>query len=307
MRGAGRLLGEQHLGHLGGRADREAVGGQAAELLLGPGGGVDRDTLEAPGEIGRVLLQQVGRRAADRGVLVGSADHLEQPADLGLRGPALLATRRGEDLHLRRELVHARHRHHEPAIGDAGGAGDAGGHLRAHQDGRARPLDGARANREVLEAPVPSAMRDLVLGPQPPDDLHALGEPAHPLRHRHPEDRELFRAVAEPHAQHEAPPGDHVEEGADLRDLHRVVQRQQHQVGPDGEARHLRGQPLQHRQQRKIVEPRRGVVLPTPDRVEPEGMDQPRLLQRLGKPPRRIIGGRMLRVEVDPELHGWAL
>jgi len=89
MRGAGRLLGEQHLGHLGGRADREAVGGQAAELLLGPSGGVDRDALEAPGE-NRPRTSPAEKGAARRIAvsLVGSADHLEQPADLDPGGRA---------------------------------------------------------------------------------------------------------------------------------------------------------------------------------------------------------------------------
>jgi len=32
-------------------------------------------------------------------------------------------------------------------------------------------------------------------------------------------------------------------------------------------------------------------------------VNQPRLLQRLGKPPRRIVGRRMLRVEVNSDLH----
>src|SRR5216683_871813 len=90
--------------------------------------------------------------------------------------------------------------------------------------------------RYLIVTGVQTCALPIFLRPEPPDDLHALGEPAHPLPQRHPEDRELLRAVAEPHAQHEAPAGDHVEKGPDLRDLHRVVQRQQHQVGPDGES-----------------------------------------------------------------------
>jgi hypothetical protein len=163
----------------------------------------------------------------------------------------------------------------------------------------------ARADGDVVEAPVPAAVRDLVLGPEPPDDLHTLGEPAHPLRHRHPEDGELLRPVAEAHAQHEPAPGDDVEEGADLRDLHRVVERQQHQVGADLEPRHLRRQSLEHRQQREVVEARRRVMLPAPDRIEPERADQARLLQRLREAARRIVARRVLRVQVDAEFHGW--
>ena len=208
-----------------------------------------------------------------------------------------------EGARLGREVVDARERHHQPAVGDARGARDAGRHLRADQDRRPGRPDRARADRHTLERPVPAAVGDLVLRPQTPDDLDRLREAAHPLRHRHPEDRELLRTVPEPDPEQEAPAGDHVEEGADLRDLHRVVQRQQHQVGADLEAGHLRGQTLQHRQQRKIVEPGRRMVLAAPDRVEAERADEPRLLDRLREAPRRVVGLRMLRVQVDPELH----
>jgi hypothetical protein len=45
------------------------------------------------------------------------------------------------------------------------------------------------------------------------------------------------------------------------------------------------------------------MVLPTPDRIEPERMNEPRLLDGLGKPLSRVITRRVLRVEIDPELH----
>jgi hypothetical protein len=140
--------------------------------------------------------------------------------------------------------------------------------------------------------------------PEPPDSLHALGQPAHPLRHRDAEDRELLRPVAEAHAEEEPAAGEHVEERAHLRDLHRVVQREQDEVGADLEPRHLRGQPLQHGQQREVVEAGGDVVLAAPDRVEAERADQARLLHRLREPARRIVARRVLRVEIDAELHG---
>jgi hypothetical protein len=51
------------------------------------------------------------------------------------------------------------------------------------------------------------------------------------------------------------------------------------------------------------VESGRGVVLATPDRVEAERADEAHLLHRLGEAPGRIVAGRVLRVQVDAELH----
>ena len=146
-------------------------------------------------------------------------------------------------------------------------------------------------------------MRDPVLGPEPADDLDALDEPAHPLGHRHPEERELLGPVAEAHAEEEPPAGDHVEEGADLGHLDRVVERQEDQVRPHPEPVGLGGEPLEEREEREVVEPRRGMVLPAPDRVEPERPDEAHLLHRLGESARGIVPGRVLRVHIDAELH----
>jgi hypothetical protein len=44
------------------------------------------------------------------------------------------------------------------------------------------------------------------------------------------------------------------------------------------------------------------MVLAAPDRVEAERADEPRLLDRLREAPRRVVGLRMLRVQVDPAL-----
>ncbi len=151
---------------------------------------------------------------------------------------------------------------------------------------------------------MPPVVCDGILGPQAPDDLHALGQATHPLGQRHPEDRELLRAVAESDAQHESPPGGDVEERADLRDLDRVVQRQQHQVGADGEALRLGGEPLQHGEQREVVKAGRRVVLAAPQRVEAERADEAHLLDGLGKAAGGIVARGMLRVQIDAELHG---
>jgi hypothetical protein len=47
-----------------------------------------------------------------------------------------------------------------------------------------------------------------------------------------------------------------------------------------------------------------GVVLPSPDRVEAQGPDQTDLLNHLGEPTGGILSRRVLRIQVDPELHG---
>src|SRR4029453_1884873 len=140
--------------------------------------------------------------------------------------------------------------------------------------------------------------------PQAADDLHALGEPAHPLGDSYAEDGELLPAIAQPDAKREPPPGGHVEKGGDLRDLDGIVQGEQDQVGAEGEALRLRGQALQHGQQREVVEARRGVVLAAPDRVEAERADHARLLERLREAARGVVADGMLRVQIHPELHG---
>ena len=73
MRNAGAMLGEQHVGDLRRRADREAVDGEAAELLLGRGLRVERQPLQPPREIGFVFLDEVRGDAAEGGLLVGPA------------------------------------------------------------------------------------------------------------------------------------------------------------------------------------------------------------------------------------------
>ena len=82
--------------------------------------------------------------------------------------------RRREGARLGGELVHGGDGHDEPAVGDARGPRDARRHLRAHQDGRPRPLERAGADGHAVERPVTAVMGDAVLGPQAADDLHAL-------------------------------------------------------------------------------------------------------------------------------------
>jgi len=87
-------------------------------------------------------------------------------------------------------------------------------------------LQGSGPNADPLELPVAPPMGHPILRPQAPDDLDAFGQPADPLGHRDPEGGELLGPVAEPHPEQEASACHHVEEGADLRHLDRVVQGQ---------------------------------------------------------------------------------
>ena len=146
-------------------------------------------------------------------------------------------------------------------------------------------------------------MRDPVFAPQPADDLDGLGEPAHALRHGHTEYLELLRAIAEFDAEQELAAGDDVKKGADFGQLDRIVQRQQRDVGPDPQALGLRGEPMQQRQLRKEVEARGDVVLAGPDRVKAERADKAHLLHRFGETAGGIVACRVLRVQVDANLH----
>src|SRR5215831_9830026 len=66
----GPMLGKQHVADLRRRAHGEAVGGEAAELLLRGRLGIERQALEAPGEIGLVLLDEMWRGAPEGRLLV---------------------------------------------------------------------------------------------------------------------------------------------------------------------------------------------------------------------------------------------
>ena len=223
---------------------------------------------------------------------------------LGGRPSAVARGREGA--RVRGEFVHREERHHQPAVGDAGGARDPGGHLRADEDRGRGCWRGRGWMPTSSSVPVAPVVRHAILGPEAADDLDTFGEAAHALGHRHLEDGELFGPVAESDAEHEAPAGDHVHEGGGLGQLDRVVERQQDQVRPDPQPLDLGRQALEHRQERKVVEPWGDVMLPSPDRVEPQAADQPRLLDRLGEAARGVVAGRVLRVQVDSELHVYA-
>ena len=72
--------------------------------------------------------------------------------------------------------------------------------------------------------------------------------------------------IAEPDAQQEPAAGDHVHEGADLRQLDWIVQRQERHVGADPHSLGLGGEALQQPELRVEVKTGGDVVLAGPDR-----------------------------------------
>ena len=160
----------EHLGHGRRRADGEPVGGETAELLAPTGAfGIERQALEAPREIGLVLLNQERCHAANRSLVVGGATDLEQTADVPARrqsgslGPTYMSPSAPE-------LIDAGDRDQQPAVAELRGPGDGRLDLRADDDGRVRLLQRPRADRGIAELPMTSLVRDVVLAPQAPDN-----------------------------------------------------------------------------------------------------------------------------------------
>jgi hypothetical protein len=187
---------------------------------------------------------------------------------------------------------------------NAGGALDGGVDVRADQDRRARSGGRLRADRHVLEPPVAAVVVDTLARPKTADDLDAFAQAADALLDRHAEHVELFLPIAEPDAELEFSTRDDVEKRRDLGDLHRVVQRQEDDVGSKLHTFGFGGETLEEGQQREIVIVVGDVVLAAPDRIEAELLEEADLLDRLGEAPARIVRAGVLRVEIDPEFHG---
>jgi hypothetical protein len=106
-----------------------------------------------------------------------------------------------------------------------------------------------------------------------------------------------------PYIKQEFAASDDVQKGTGFRQLDRIVERQQRDVGSDPQALGLPGEPMQQRQLWKEVEARGDVVLAGPDRVKPERTNQAHLLQRFVETTGRIIACGVLRVQIDTKLH----
>ena len=86
----------------------------------------------------------------------------------------------------------------------------------------------------VLDGEVAARIAHRLTCPEPLDDLEALREPAHTRARILSQGTILGVAVAEPHAEDEAAPRDHVEGGKLLRDVDRMVQGKQEEAGAQG-------------------------------------------------------------------------
>ena len=292
VRHAGPVLREERLDHLGRRADREAIRGQAAELRAGGAAGSRVMPGNPPGRgRPRTSSRRIRRRPADRRVLVGRARDLDQAARRA--GSEASPPRRGRCAKAAAWAANSctvgTGTTSQPSAMRAARAIPAGTCEPTRIGGRGCWI-GPRADRHAVEPPVTAVMGDVVLGPEPPDDLDPLAEPADPLGHRHAEDGELLGPVAEPHPEEEPAAGDHVQEGADLRDLDGVVERQEDQVRADPEPLGLGREALEEREQGEVVEARawRGAPRPRSSRSRAPGSGAPaRPSRRIGAPGRR--------------------
>ena len=297
------MLAQDRVCDLGGRADGKAILGEVFELGLGRVFLAEFEPWQSPRRISSILREQEWRRAPQGRFLVEGARYFEQAHEVLARGQTRRGARRLVHVQVARHFVDTCCRHRRPAISNLAGPLDGGVHMRGDDDGRARLGRRLRPDGQVLELIMAALVRDFVFGPQALDDFDVLGEARHAALHVDAEHGELFRPVAQPHAEQEPAAGDDVHEGSDLGQFDRIVQRQQHDIRADFEAFGFGGEPLEHRQQGIVMIVVGDVMLAAPDRIEAELFDQPDLLDRLGKPPRRIVGGWMLRVQINPELH----
>src|SRR5262249_19325273 len=126
--------------------------------------------------------------------------------------------------HLALDRRGRRMRADEPRVAHARGALDRAVVVGRDPDRGMRLLHRPAGPRDLVETTHVGLDADLLLGEQAPDDLQALLEPAHALALRHLERVELDVTIAEPDAEDEVAPPDHVERRDTLRDLHGIVE-----------------------------------------------------------------------------------
>src|SRR5690349_15838474 len=97
-------------------------------------------------------------------------------------------------------------------------------------------------------------MTDVVLAPQPPNKPDRFREASDAFRHRHAVDGVFLGSVAKADAEQEATTACDVEEGRDLGQFNRIVQRQQGYIGAEPQALSLGRDPLQQGQLREEME-----------------------------------------------------
>lgn len=191
----------------------------------------------------------------------------------------------------------------DPRVADLGRALHGPVVVGRHPDRRMRPLH----RPDGRGGPGQPAVRRLEVhggaDPEPLDHIEMRHEALHPLARPHTEGPVLHLAVAQPHAEDEAPARHDVKARRLLGHSHRVQQRQE--VDRDGQAHRagLGGQPgRRHRrlEHRKLAGQE---VLPEHHGFEAEVAGQPHLRHRLGEALERRVGGGMLIRHQETEAH----
>ena len=115
-------------------------------------------------------------------------------------------------------------------------------------DGRARLLEGAHGETDILELKMLAVKGDGLLGPEALHDIEGLEKPGQPPAAWNAERIELHVAIAEADPEDEAAATDHVERRNRLGDVDGLLQGQQHDARPE---RHLAGFGRHARQHRR--------------------------------------------------------
>ena len=227
------------------------------------------------------LASRKGRHSCSGGAAVGGHVQLLDDRQLGRERATGLAQGLAVHAHLALEHLELGVRVDDPGVAQARRAHHRGIVVGREPHRRVGPLHRAQHHAragEVEEAPV---MRHLIPRPQPLDDLQALHQAPHPLLGRDPERLVLLLAIAQPHAEDEAPLGDDVERGHLLGHVHRIEQRQQDHGGAHPHGPRLGGEPGERGQALHLLERRREEVLAHHDEVEAGVAGGPDLLDVL--------------------------
>jgi len=179
------------------------------------------------------------------------AEQLAGARELGGLGPAQRGAFVEEDRAALAEHVEVDGRAGRPGVAVPGGASDRGLGPPADPDrgrrGEPRPHGG------VGELEVLPGVLDVRLGPEPSQQAEGLLHPARAGGERHPVARELLGQVAEPDAADDPAAGHELRHRDLLGHEHRMVQRQDHDVRAEPDARRPRGHRAQHHQRLRQV------------------------------------------------------
>ena len=169
--------------------------------------------------------------------------------------------------------------------------------------GRPGLLQRPGCDSDVLQLERLARKRDVLLGPQPLDDLHALHETLEALLLRQVERIQLLLPVTEPEGEDGTALVHHVDGGQFLGDDHWVVQAEQRGGGAYAGLLDLGAEPAQERNLMEPLEAGDVVVLAHGDGLEAGVVGYPGLLRQRGQEGlgRLVVG--YLGVELDTEFH----